>query len=99
MKKAAPVGNHGVTGLPTGKQDLRTVAASVSTLIRRFNIQEGLVRNDDRLPPALHRALEDSGKNITEDELAHMVKDYYRFRGWDDQGIPPIETTMRRGPK
>jgi aldehyde:ferredoxin oxidoreductase len=81
-----------VTGLPAGREDLRAVAASVSTLIRRFNIREGLVRNDDCLSPALHRALEDSGKTITEDELAYMVRDYYRFRGWDDQGIPPAET-------
>jgi aldehyde:ferredoxin oxidoreductase len=83
---------HAVTGLPAGKEDLRAVAASVSTLIRRFNIREGLVRNDDRLSPALHRALEDSGKTITEDELAYMVREYYRFRGWDDQGIPLAET-------
>jgi aldehyde:ferredoxin oxidoreductase len=89
---------HAVTGLPSGKQDLRAIAAAVSTLIRRFNIREGLVRNDDCLSPALHRALDDSGKNITEDELAYMVREYYRLRGWDDQGIPPIETTMR-GPK
>jgi len=89
---------HAVTGLPSRKQDLRAVAAAVSTLIRRFNIREGLVRNDDRLSPALHRALEDSGKNITEDELAYMVREYYRLRGWDDQGIPPVETTTRRAP-
>jgi aldehyde:ferredoxin oxidoreductase len=80
-----------VTGLASGKQDLRAIAAAVSTLIRRFNIREGLVRNDDRLSPALHRAVEDSGKNITEDELAYMVGEYYGFRGWDE-GIPPMET-------
>lgn len=90
---------HALTGLPAGKQDLRAVAASVSTLIRRFNIREGLVRNDDRLSPALHRSLEDSGKNITEDELAFMVREYYRLRGWDEQGIPPVDTIMKRGPK
>jgi aldehyde:ferredoxin oxidoreductase len=90
---------HAVTGLPAGKQDLRAVAASISTLIRRFNIREGLVRDDDRLSPALHRALADSGKNITEDELAYMVREYYRLRGWNDQGIPPVETTVRRAPE
>jgi aldehyde:ferredoxin oxidoreductase len=82
-----------VTGLPSGKQDLRAIADAVSTLIRRFNIREGLVRNDDCLSPALHRALEDSGKNITEDELAYMVREYYRHRGWDEQGIPPADTS------
>jgi len=80
---------HAVTGLPAKQQNLRAIAASVSTVIRRFNIREGLVRNDDRLSPALHRALADSGKNIKEDELAYMVKEYYRLRGWSDQGIPP----------
>jgi PAS domain-containing protein len=88
-----------MAGLPAGKNDLRTVAAAVSTLIRRFNVREGLVRNDDRLSPALHRTLKDSGKTITEDELAYMIREYHRLRGWDDQGIPPVETTMTKVPK
>ena len=78
-----------LTGVSAGKQDLCTVAASVSNLIRRFNLREGLVRDDDRLSPALHRALKDSGKIITEEELDYMVREYYRLRRWDDKGIPP----------
>ena len=78
-----------LTGVSAGKQDLRAVAASVSNLIRRFNLREGLVRDDDRLSPALHRALKDSGKIITEEELDYMVREYYRLRRWDDKGIPP----------
>lgn len=79
---------HALTGLPSEKRDLCVIASSLSTLIRRFNIREGLVQSDDRLSPALHRALEDSGKNISEDELDFMIKEYYTLRGWDDQGVP-----------
>ena len=44
---------------------------------------------DERLPGALHTALQDSGKRITEHELEIMLKDYYRLHGWDEHGHPP----------
>ncbi len=78
-----------LTGLPSGKADLQARASAISTLVRRFNLREGLTAADDRLSPSLHQALQDSGRNITEAELAHMLGDYYRLRGWDARGIPP----------
>ncbi|MDM8526149.1 aldehyde ferredoxin oxidoreductase C-terminal domain-containing protein [Desulfococcaceae bacterium HSG8] len=78
-----------VTGLELDKKALRTIAASVSTLIRGFNIREGLTPQDDRLPKQLHQGLKDSDRVITDEELEFMVKDYYRLRGWDETGTPP----------
>jgi aldehyde:ferredoxin oxidoreductase len=28
------------------------------------------------------------GKSISQKELQAMVQDYYRLRGWDEQGVP-----------
>ncbi len=77
-----------LTGLPADKASLRKIAAAISTTVRRFNIREGLVSADDRLPARLHKKLDDSGKVITPEELDTMVADYYRLRGWDEEGRP-----------
>ena len=83
---------HALTGMEVDVAALTAKAAAVATLVRRFNVREGLQREDDRLPKKLHRKLTDSGNVITEAELATLVKDYYRIRGWDDDGIP-VEMT------
>jgi aldehyde:ferredoxin oxidoreductase len=75
------------TGLPLAKDDLRRKAAAVATLVRRYNIREGLSADDDRLPRRLHREALRSG-GIDESELNRMLADYYRLRGWDDKGVP-----------
>jgi aldehyde:ferredoxin oxidoreductase len=77
-----------VTGLEAGKEALRSMAAAVSTVVRRFNLREGLTPEDDRLPKALHREMEKTGHRITEDEMEFMLRDYYRLRGWDEMGRP-----------
>ena len=77
-----------VTGLDAGKEALRSKAAAVSTLVRRFNLREGLTPQDDRLPKGLHRELEKTGHRIRQDEMEFMLRDYYRLRGWDEMGRP-----------
>lgn len=78
-----------VTGLPADEETLKEKALDVATLIRRFNIREGMTPNDDRLPKFLHQPLQDTGKVITEAEMEDLLKDYYRLHGWDDKGYPP----------
>jgi aldehyde:ferredoxin oxidoreductase len=77
-----------LTGLDEDIPRLRQRAAAIATLTRRFNIREGLTPEDDRLPRQLHRHLEDSDLVVTEEEIDTMVQDYYRLRGWDQNGIP-----------
>ncbi|MDY6973172.1 MAG: aldehyde ferredoxin oxidoreductase C-terminal domain-containing protein, partial [Thermodesulfobacteriota bacterium] len=56
--------------------------------VRCFNIREGLTRTDDRLPSRFHRTPLESGHVITEQELSAMLSNYYRLRGWDQEGRP-----------
>lgn len=76
-----------VTGTQWDEASLREVAAGVIDDTRRFNIREGLERKDDLLPRKLHEALP-SGHNITREEYALLLSDYYRLRGWDENGVP-----------
>jgi len=75
-----------VTGLDAGEAALKEKARAISTLIRRFNLREGMQPADERLPKALHRALTDTGQVITEDQLEVMLKEYYYLQGWGESG-------------
>ena len=77
-----------VTGTDVTKDDLVVVASRIATMTRRFNLREGLVTADDRLPARLHRQALPGGAALTADEMEYMLTDYYRLRGWDSQGIP-----------
>jgi len=78
------------TGLDLDTRKMRQIAANVADDARRFNLREGLTPADDCLPPRFHReALPESGKVITEEEMALMLKEYYRARGWNENGEPP----------
>ncbi len=79
---------HAITGTPSDRPSLSRIAARIATVVRRFNLREGVTADDDRLPARLYRPLADSGKAITEAQLSRMVHDYYRLRGWDEHGVP-----------
>lgn len=79
---------HALTGLNADKEALRARAASISTLVRRFNLREGLVPEDDWLSKGLFRKLEKTGHEIKAEDLEYMLKDYYRLRGWNENGNP-----------
>jgi aldehyde:ferredoxin oxidoreductase len=76
------------TGMESSETVLREKASAVATLIRQFNLREGMTVQDERLPKALHRALTDSGKVITEDELETMLREYYELHGWGEDMMP-----------
>jgi aldehyde:ferredoxin oxidoreductase len=79
---------HAVTGLDADKESLRVIAKSITDVVRKFNVREGLTPEDDWLPPKLFTALEDSGNVIKPEELEYMRREYYEMRGWDAQGVP-----------
>lgn len=80
----------GVTGLDLSADDLRKIARSIADDARRFNIREGLNPSEDRLPRRFSvEALPETGKTISEEDMGQLLADYYRARGWDEQGRPP----------
>ncbi|MEA3357968.1 MAG: aldehyde ferredoxin oxidoreductase family protein, partial [Thermodesulfobacteriota bacterium] len=77
------------TGMDLGKKDLKELAARVVNLTRRFNIREGITRADDTLPERFFtEPLGDEGKVINRESFETMLSDYYRLRGWSEDGIP-----------
>ena len=70
------------------KQDLERTANRIKDDTRRFNLREGLTREDDTLPSRFFDQDLPDGRGISRDELNRLVSDYYKLRGWDAQGIP-----------
>jgi len=80
----------GVTGLELDRDAMRAIAGSIADDTRRFSLREGLDPAEDRLPKRFSReALPETGKVISEEDMECLLADYYRARGWDDQGRPP----------
>jgi aldehyde:ferredoxin oxidoreductase len=88
-----------VTGVAISKEDFLTAAGRIETLIRMFNVREGLTREDDTLPyRTLREPLPDGpakGQCIGEDNLQTMIDDWYSCQGWDEAGVP-AEMTLRK---
>lgn len=83
-----------VTGLDLDRDGMRRIAKTIMDDTRRFNLREGLTKTDDLLPKRFHKeALPETGKIITEDQMERLVSDYYKERGWDENGVPPMDTT------
>ena len=81
---------NGTTDLKLTKDDMRSIASSITDKTRRFNLREGLTSKDDRLPRRFHsEALEESGKVITREQMETLLEEYFQVRGWDEMGIPP----------
>ncbi len=72
---------RGLTGLDLDQSALQDIASNIASLVRRFNVREGLTPEDDKLPAGLHRKLAPDGGVITPEELAAMRRDYYALRG------------------
>ncbi len=76
------------TGEHVAKEDLQRIASRVTDDTRRFNVREGLTVADDRLPRRLLEESLEGGKGLTEEEMNRLVRDYYRLRGWNAEGVP-----------
>ena len=82
------------TGLKQDKAALRERAAEISTLIRSFNIREGLKPEDDNLPKRFYKESLKTGHKIKKEELGTMLQDYYNLRGWQKNGLPEVKPNI-----
>lgn len=87
-----------VTGISFEAQSLHTTGERIWNLERLYNLREGFTCKDDTLP---RRLLEEPltqgparGRTV---DLAPMLDEYYRFRGWDSEGIPTRQKLNQLG--
>jgi len=76
------------SGLEIGEDDLWEIAQRNRTLVRINNIRRGL-RSKEEEPP------EDHWKKRFPEFEKKLKEEYYKFRGWDENGIPTKETLKK----
>ena len=78
------------SGIPMDEEKLTQAAKRYRTLVRAINIRRGMRRKDDA-PPADHWK-----KRFPELEK-ELLDTYYRYKGWNEQGIPTQEALHELG--
>jgi benzoyl-CoA reductase subunit BamB len=72
-------------GIDIDEAGLTQIAKRNRTLVRAFNIRRGLRRADEKPP-------EDHWKKRFPELEAELLDAYYKFKGWNNQGIPTKES-------
>lgn len=84
---------NAATGLDYDEESIRLFARRVAALGRLFNINEGLTREDDRLPPRLwepHISGPTKGMRafVSKEDFEACLDKFYELRGYDREGRP-----------
>ncbi len=78
-----------ISGIAYEVQDLQLAGERIWNLERLYNLRAGFSKSDDTLPPRfLHEPLAEGGSAGHVVHLEEMLAEYYRFRGWTQEGIP-----------
>lgn len=78
------------SGLNYGVKEFIKVGEKIWNIERLFNLDAGLTKNDDQLPARCFDPLplKDGETRMKREDFEYMLKDYYKLRGWDENGIP-----------
>ncbi len=78
-----------VTGIQYTTGELIKTGERVWNLERLYNNREGFTNKNDNLPPRLlNEAPTDGPSKGWVSQLEPMLKEYYRTRSWDENGVP-----------
>ncbi len=89
-----------VTGLDLDEGSLKNMALRTITLERVFNYLCGLTKNDDWLPDRFYKKeimVRNKPAICDHDAFEYMHREYYNSVGWDDNGVPTMESMMELG--
>jgi len=73
------------TGMELDESGLTKIAKRNRTLLRALNVRKGMRRSDEKPP-------EDHWKKRFPELEAQLLDSYYKYKGWDNQGIPTKES-------
>ncbi|MBI4286357.1 MAG: aldehyde ferredoxin oxidoreductase family protein [Chloroflexi bacterium] len=88
-----------VTGIGYTPEDLKVIGERTWNLERLFNVKAGFSARDDVLPRRMmEEPMQQEGpcKGVV-NRLFEMRPEYYRLRGWDENGIPKPEKLAQLG--
>ena len=85
-----------VTGLELDGHKAIEIGTRIYNLEREFNTKAGFTRKDDTLPSRfLSQPLKEGASRNKVVELNEMLDEYYKIRGWDNEG-KPLKKTLKK---
>jgi aldehyde:ferredoxin oxidoreductase len=89
---------NAATGWDMTMDEFMQTGERLYNLKRMYNVRCGISRKDDVLPMRiLAQPRRDGGAGQNLPPLGPMLDEYYRTRGWSDEGIPTPEKLMELG--
>jgi|Deesub1362A_J573_1020465.scaffolds.fasta_scaffold00089_91 aldehyde:ferredoxin oxidoreductase len=86
------------TGVRFTEKDLMVIGERIINLERMYLVKHGVTRKDDTLPKRFtHEPNPSKGALNQVVELEVMLDEYYRLRGWSENGIPHKEKLKELG--
>jgi len=87
-----------LTGFEYSADDFLKCGDRIWNLERLFNLKAGFTAKDDTLPPRLLKEPIKTGPSKGKVSLLpEMLPEYYRLRGWDENGVPTPEKVQELG--
>ena len=87
-----------VTGAGYTEESMMLAGERIFNLERLFNLRAGITGKDDTLPKRLLEVPMLSGQADGQVvRLAEMLPEYYKLRGWDENGVPTAEKLAQLG--
>jgi aldehyde:ferredoxin oxidoreductase len=87
-----------VTGHSTTMDEFLKTGERIFNLKRMYNVRCGISRKDDTLPSRF-LTLKHEGEGLTPNlpPLGELLSDYYKTRGWNEEGIPSPDKLKELG--
>jgi aldehyde:ferredoxin oxidoreductase len=99
LKRAAEL-MTAVTGLTFTERQLFDVGERIVNLERVYLVREGITRKDDYLPSRfINEPLPNGASKGSVFEMEPMLEEYYKERGWNNNGIPLPQNLNQMGLK
>ncbi len=87
-----------VTGIEYSTEEALKAGERIWNLERLWNLKAGLTKADDTLPPRfLKEPMPDGASKGQIVHLDVMLPEYYKLRGWDENGVPTKEKLKELG--
>ncbi len=87
-----------VEGYETPLEELLLTGERIFNLKRLYNVRCGVTARDDTLPARiLQTPRNDAGTGTNVPPLPQMLAEYYKVRGWDENGAPTPERLKKLG--
>ena len=86
-----------ITGIKLSPKDMLKAGHRIHTLERYMNTREGISRSDDTLPQRFLKEGRECDLQKRTVPLEKMLLEYYKIRGYDDNGVPMPEVLEKLG--